>query len=67
MPSMALRAGPVVGAAANWTVPVPLPLLPLAIVIHDALRYRGNIRCRGPAHPKRLQIPTPLVPGQPAG
>jgi hypothetical protein len=35
MVSVALRAGPVVGATANWTVPFPLPLPPLAIVIHD--------------------------------
>lgn len=35
--SVALRAGPVVGATANWTVPFPLPVPPLAIVIHGAL------------------------------
>lgn len=32
----------------------------------ETQRNRGKIRCRGPAHPKRLRIPTPLVPGQPA-
>jgi hypothetical protein len=37
MVSVPLRAGPVVGATPNWTVPFPVPLLPLVIVIHDAL------------------------------
>jgi hypothetical protein len=32
----------------------------------ETQRNRRRIRCRGPAHPKRLRIPTPLVPGQPA-
>src|SRR5688572_19882625 len=32
-----LRAGPVVGATANWTVPFSFPRPPLAIVIHDTL------------------------------
>jgi hypothetical protein len=35
--SGALRAGPVVAAIANWTVPFPFPLPPLVIVIHGAL------------------------------
>src|SRR5688572_26187538 len=32
-----LRAGPVVGATANWTVPFPFRRPPLAIVMNDAL------------------------------
>jgi len=32
----------------------------------ETQRNRGTIRCSGPAHPKRLQIPTPLVPDRPA-
>jgi hypothetical protein len=36
MVSVALRAGPVVGATENWTVPFPFPEPPLVIVIHDA-------------------------------
>ena len=31
----------------------------------ETQRQRGTTRCSGPSHPKRLQIPTPLVPGQP--
>jgi hypothetical protein len=31
----------------------------------ETQRNRGKIRCSGRPHPKRLQIPTPLVPGQP--
>ena len=31
----------------------------------ETQRNRGKIRCSRPAHPKRLQIPAPLVPGQP--
>jgi hypothetical protein len=37
MVSVPLRAGPAFGATANWTVPLPLRLPPLAIVIHGAL------------------------------
>jgi hypothetical protein len=37
MVSVPLRAGPVVGATANWIVPFPFRLPPLVIVIHDAL------------------------------
>ena len=37
MVSVPLRAGPVVDATPNCTVPLPVPLLPLVIVIHDAL------------------------------
>jgi len=37
MVSVALRAGPVVGATENSTVPFPFPEPPLGIVIHDAL------------------------------
>jgi hypothetical protein len=36
MVSVPVRAGPVVGATANWTVPFPRLLLLLVIVIHDA-------------------------------
>jgi len=35
--SVALRAGPVVDATPNWTVPFPVPLLPLVTVIHGTL------------------------------
>ena len=31
----------------------------------ETQRNRGQIRCSGPAQPKRLQIPMPLVPNQP--
>ena len=37
MVSVALRAGPVVDATPNWTVPFPVPLLPLVTVIHGTL------------------------------
>jgi hypothetical protein len=37
MVSLPLRAGPVVGATVNWTVPLPFRLPAPAIVIHDAL------------------------------
>jgi hypothetical protein len=33
--------------------------------LEETQRNRGKTRCSRPAHPKRLQIPTPLVPGQP--
>ena len=36
MVSVALRAGPVVGATENWRVPFPFPEFPLVIVIHGA-------------------------------
>jgi hypothetical protein len=35
--SVPLRAGPVVAATANWTVPFPFRLPAFVIVIHDAL------------------------------
>ena len=37
MVSVPLRAGPVVAAAAYWTSPLPLPVLPEEIVNQDAL------------------------------
>jgi hypothetical protein len=31
----------------------------------ETQRNRGRIRCSGPPHPKRLQVPAPLVPNRP--
>ena len=57
MVSVALRAGPVVGATENWTVPVPLPEPPLVIVTHDAPLVA--------AHPHPAPAVTATVPEPP--
>ena len=59
MVSVPLRAGPVDGATANWTVPFPFRLPPLVIVIHDALL----VAVQSHAAP----VVTATVPELPAG
>jgi hypothetical protein len=56
--SVPLRAGPVVAATENCTVPFPLPLAPLAIVIHGALLVA--------VHPHSGIAVTAIVPDPPA-
>lgn len=58
MDSVPLRAGPVVGATANWTVPFPFPLPPLVIVIHDALLVAVHSH---PAPVVTATVPAPPV------
>ena len=58
MVSVALRAGPVVGATENWTLPIPFPELPLVIVIHDALLVAVHSQ---PAPVATATVPEPPV------
>ena len=51
-----VRAGPVVAAAANVTVPAPLPLAPDVMVIHGALLDAVQAH---PAAALTLTVPVP--------
>lgn len=53
---MPLRAGPLLAATLNATEPLPLPLLPLEIVIHDAFDEAVHV------HPFPLVTATAPLP-----
>ena len=58
MVSVPVRAGPVVGATSNCTVPFPLPLPPPAIAIHGTLLVA--------VHGHAAALVTPTDPEPPA-
>jgi hypothetical protein len=57
MVSVAARAPPVLGATLNWTDPLPLPLAPEVMVIHEALLAA--------VHPHPLLVETATGPPPP--
>ena len=59
MVSVPLRAGPVVAAAAYWTSPLPLPVLPEAIVSHAALLDAVQVQ-----PPPALTVTFPVDPAE---
>src|SRR5215469_15969563 len=40
-----------------WTNATSVPLAPLPIILHQALRYRVPAQCRRKPHPERLEWP----------